>query len=456
MGSRETFLLRVPLMPRPLPAYCRENFDSCAPAPDPDCPVALSGHGSCSTPSAGRAASSGGAVGSTATPNGASNWRQSLTELGHLSRSRGSSRPSAITGVSPRSTQTRERSFPASLTPGSTAADNGIFQRRIAELGADVSSSRGPMWEDEGPSCFKLRKIKVQELLQDGSLGLILHGTSLVGFSCAEAAEAGWSIGDQIVEVNGHRVANFEEFLDRFLGARTEGLPIEFFIVRKEHLANVSVVREEKPDGTFAEVDGTLTDFLSRSDLWDIAGRMHQKFGTTTKRPSEEFAFSIAGSFPDDGSDHMIKCESITENPYIQALRKRRTELIETSETWEHLDKSLPSQLATKRSDALSTLLSNSSSRHPQNQRVDCGALSASMDITIADCGSDDAGGGLKMHEPFMGLPKWSLHLTCGSAPGCGAVEASSLDIQPTPRVDLESSDLDPRQFMPASAFSDR
>jgi hypothetical protein len=72
---------------------------------------------------------------------------------------------------------------------------------------------------DEGDSqgCFHVRHVEVSELLEDNTLGLLLHGTSVVGFCSSKAEQAGWRVGDQIVEVNGQRVGSFDEFLECFV-----------------------------------------------------------------------------------------------------------------------------------------------------------------------------------------------------------------------------------------------
>ncbi|CAJ1340208.1 unnamed protein product [Effrenium voratum] len=175
--------------------------------------------------------------------------------------------------------------------------------------------------------CFRLRQVSVEALLQDGTLGLLLHGTSVVGFCSEDAATHGWRVGDQIVEINGRRVAAFEEFLERFLAAQLQGFPITF-----------SVLRREIPDD---EGKDPLDNFFNETKFVDLASQLKNKFGSSEPRKAP----SPTG-------------ESIMENPYIQALRKRRSELSRSPEGWSDEGEypSLAAQMASERCDALATL----------------------------------------------------------------------------------------------------
>jgi hypothetical protein len=85
---------------------------------------------------------------------------------------------------------------------------------------------------------YRLHHIEVERLQKDGTLGLLLHGTSIVGFRSAEADLAGWRVGDQIVQINERRASNFEEFQSCFRMAQSkDGFPIDFGVLRKEEPA---------------------------------------------------------------------------------------------------------------------------------------------------------------------------------------------------------------------------
>lgn len=312
---------------------------------------------------------------------------------------------------------------------------------------AAAAAAKALAAEAEGgvPACFRLRKVLVHQLLEDGTLGLLLHSTSVVGF-CSPAAEAhGWILGDQIVEINSRRVAVFDEFLDQFLAAQEEGFPIEFSVLRKE----TAPAEAEPTDGAAAE--GALDSFFSDTDFGDLAGQLQRKFGAAAMLPKEasrasNTSRSNPGADDADGDGQLPRCDSITENPYIQALRKRRSELLKSSEGWTQEESdTLATRLATQRSDALATLLSSGSGRRPTFGVVaDC-----SGGIVGADCAADI--------RPVVGmagstpsaLNAWSLTRAC-SRP-CNAPEHSAYEIQPTPRMDAESN-LDPQQFQPVSA----
>lgn len=212
---------------------------------------------------------------------------------------------------------------------------------------ASPSSEAGkgePSEDDEGTDasasgCFRLRQIRVDALLQDGTLGLLLHGTSIVGFCAPEAEKVGWAVGDQIVEVNGQRIALFDEFLEKFVAAQEQGFPIEFSVLRRE------CVEEQELS------EDALDSFFSGTNFVDLAGQLQQKFGNFSPARDAQSNLGTPRS-----QDTQVQNESITENPYIQALRKRRDELRQTTEKWADGSYTLASRLATERYDALASL----------------------------------------------------------------------------------------------------
>eukprot|EP00747_Dinoflagellata_sp_TGD_P164851 gnl/TRDRNA2_/TRDRNA2_185368_c0_seq1.p1 gnl/TRDRNA2_/TRDRNA2_185368_c0~~gnl/TRDRNA2_/TRDRNA2_185368_c0_seq1.p1 ORF type:complete len:336 (+),score=76.08 gnl/TRDRNA2_/TRDRNA2_185368_c0_seq1:75-1082(+) len=240
---------------------------------------------------------------------------------------------------------------------------------------------------------FHLRHVIVRELLEDETLGLLLHGTSIVGFCSSRAEDAGWRISDQIVEVNGHRVTNFEEFLRRFGDAQSEGLPIDFSVLRREDPTEAGAAEDE------------LEGLFSGTNLFDLAGQLH-RLKSVERKPE-------AQNNGADGNDaetcEMKKGNEVTDNPYIQALRRRRDELLRTADYWSDgpAESSLASRMATQR-DALATLDAGSP------MRPGCGGL---------DSGSDSA------------LP-WEC---CAPSRGCGTREAMH-DFLQTPRPDTFAS----------------
>ena len=185
--------------------------------------------------------------------------------------------------------------------------------------------------------CFRLRHVQIEALLKDGTLGLLLHGTSVVGFCSEEVADQGWLVGDQIVEINGKRVSAFDEFLERFVTAQEEGFPIVF-----------SVLRRETPE--VPETKDPLDSFFNQTQFADLANQLKNKFGP---QPKKVPTLQPASSFGET---------SILENPYIQALRKRRSELSRSPEGWseDYQAQSLAAKMASERGDALATLSKDS------------------------------------------------------------------------------------------------
>lgn len=260
-----------------------------------------------------------------------------------------------------------------------------------------------------GSGYYRLRHILVNELLEDGTLGLLLHGTSVVGFCSQRAEETGWCVGDQIVEVNGNRVTMFDEFLDRFMAAQEKGFPIDFSVLRREQCGDEKSLPQDS-------AEGALEDFFGATSLVDLAGQLNRKFGGPSNSAADadqdvgrlRREDSSLGYFEGAGGP-----DAIIENPYIQALRKRRTELLRNAEGWAtDVADTLASRLATQRSDGLATLMS----------RVE------SKDVSTAErCNS--RGG----PPTIAGLPaEW---FSC--VPGkCASQSACHGDILPTPRVD--------------------
>jgi len=251
--------------------------------------------------------------------------------------------------------------------------------------------------------------VQVDKLLEDGTLGLLLHGTSVVGFCSAEAEAFGWAVGDQIVEINSQRVAVFDEFLDHFMAAQEEGFPIDFSVLRRE---------ADDPDES-KHAEGALEDFFSATNFLDLAGQMQQKFGAMPAF-AEDNGPQTSALPADDGDGQCFHSESITENPYIQALRKRRSELFRSAEGWSNDAESLAAKLATQRSDALATLLK----RRQETPRIKSA-------LPLCDAGSGSAG---DLPPPLQ----WPVGLACGARP-CGSHEAMTYEIQPTPRPDVET-----------------
>lgn len=280
-----------------------------------------------------------------------------------------------------------------------------------------------------GSACFRLRHVRVHGLLEDGTLGLLLHGTSVVGFCSPQAEEAGWRIGDQIVEVNGQRVAVFDEFLDCFVAAQEDGFPIDFSVLRRECLGD--------PDGG---AEDALEGFFSATNFTDLAGQLQKKAAHVA--PVENSGQGGAGR-GDEDPRAFLRAESITENPYIQALRKRRNELFRSAEGWtsEVVD-SLASRLATQREDGLATLTRNAMGETPRSQ--------ANYGFGY-DGGYGGGGGGMDRYgadfESFAWAPCMQEQGTCASR------EAALNEIQPTPRVARMDQDSVDWEQMPTVAW---
>lgn len=205
-------------------------------------------------------------------------------------------------------------------------------------------------------TCLRLRQVEVSELAEDGTLGLYMHGTSVVGFSGVAADIAGWVVGDQIVEVNGARVSAFSDFLDRFAEAQEAGFPMVFTVLRRE-------LQEDLGEDA---AQGAIESFFSGHTFMEIAGQLQNKFKTPLAPDSPSDRRQNEGKR--NGGN--LKLDSVLhdpvfDNPYVQALRRRRSDLMRSSAGWwrqgdadDMDDSSLASRLATQRSGALSTLVS--------------------------------------------------------------------------------------------------
>jgi hypothetical protein len=223
----------------------------------------------------------------------------------------------------------------------------------------------------------------VEELQQDG-LGLLLQGTTVVDLCSQKAEETGWAIGDQIVEVSGQRVVSFEEFIERFKVAQEkqfhDGSPICLGVLRRESMGDAD-------DDDDAE--DALAKFFDEASMADLAKKLQRKFDVLSDGLQRKLD---AGSVGDSNSgfrgllarqnsgDSADEDETpaaapppplpITENPYIQALRKRRSEHLFSVDGWAsdgwppsgeggnsaEGGGSLASRLATQRIDAVATL----------------------------------------------------------------------------------------------------
>uniref|UniRef100_A0A7S0AEX7 Uncharacterized protein n=1 Tax=Pyrodinium bahamense TaxID=73915 RepID=A0A7S0AEX7_9DINO len=186
-----------------------------------------------------------------------------------------------------------------------------------------------------------------------------------------------------------------------------KGLPIDFGVLRREFAEDCAGNAEEAIEG-----------FFSATDMTHLAGKLQQKFGPSPspcRLPTPCSAVSNGNYERQEEGFGLERCESITENPYVQALRKRREDLQSAnSDRWMLEDGAEPlaARLATHRSDALATLTVPA----PQEGRRGLVALPAPL--ALAGC---IAGGG-------------GRHCAGSHSASCMA----SHTIQPTPRVDLE------------------
>jgi len=231
----------------------------------------------------------------------------------------------------------------------------------LPSLGLDEGACRPESADSES---YHLDRVTVQRPLDDGSLGLVLRGTFVDGFAAPEAEAAGWTVGDKIVEVAGCSVGTFKEFLAQLHFAQEAGYPITFSVLRRQQ-AELSRGTPEAADASPATVadhaaKDNLDGFFGETTLADLAGQLRSKFGANVRRKCEDQgASSSSSTLPGDSdSQPSARSLSVMDNPYVQALQKRRDELFRSVEGWSsEVAASLASRLATERSDALATLV---------------------------------------------------------------------------------------------------
>eukprot|EP00929_Paragymnodinium_shiwhaense_P005085 TRINITY_DN10655_c0_g1_i1.p1 TRINITY_DN10655_c0_g1~~TRINITY_DN10655_c0_g1_i1.p1 ORF type:complete len:469 (-),score=92.30 TRINITY_DN10655_c0_g1_i1:297-1703(-) len=222
-----------------------------------------------------------------------------------------------------------------------------------------------------GSRCHCLRYVVVDRLVEDGTLGLLMHGTSIVGFCAVDAEDMGWQRGDQVVEVNRTAVSSFDEFLEAFIAARQGGFPIRFGVLRQEPVT----LELASSLGDFNTRDITMLSMLG-ADV-DAAGgsipdSIREKLEGNNLTPLSE-ALGVLPDLavsPDVGLSLGEPLEGYESNPYIEALLQRRTELEVDSEGWTACADtsraaSLPSRLATERRDALASLVKQAVAQDP-------------------------------------------------------------------------------------------
>merc|ERR1719199_1285214 len=171
-----------------------------------------------------------------------------------------------------------------------------MSKSRLQEPNSLLDLSKSSRLDDgDSQGCFHVRHVEVTELLEDNTLGLLLHGTSVVGFCSSRAEQAGWRVGDQIVEVNGQRVGSFDEFLECFVQSQSQhGLPIDFSVLR----------RELRPlSGEADEAEDALESFFSATNFVDLAGQLQRKFGSSSDR---------GASFGDEDYGQILRSESMS------------------------------------------------------------------------------------------------------------------------------------------------
>eukprot|EP00931_Biecheleriopsis_adriatica_P032961 TRINITY_DN19173_c0_g1_i1.p1 TRINITY_DN19173_c0_g1~~TRINITY_DN19173_c0_g1_i1.p1 ORF type:complete len:351 (+),score=78.63 TRINITY_DN19173_c0_g1_i1:85-1137(+) len=216
-------------------------------------------------------------------------------------------------------------------------ATSQLNGKKVPAAGSKQPLLEKPPGAGTGGECFHVRQVKIDALLDDGTLGLLLHGTSIIGFCSEAASHFGWLVGDQIVEVNGQSISAFEEFLEKFMAAQAQGFPIHFGVLRREVTAK-------------DEFNDPLEGFFSQTNFVDLADQLRSKFGSTP-RGKHSLAAAI-------NSQARNGCEDQEDNPYIQALRQRRSELCRNTEDWmdETGCQSLAARMATEREGSLATL----------------------------------------------------------------------------------------------------
>lgn len=230
---------------------------------------------------------------------------------------------------------------PAELPPEATRAG--------ADAGAEAALGR-----------FYLRRVCVDRLPPDGSLGLLLHGTSVVGFSKPGVEDAGWAVGDQIVEVNGEAVASFDEFAAALAAAReVPSCPLRFGVLRRGRDAGAG----GGPATDGSEAEAPLRRFLDAADLVDLAAAARRRPAGTGSSPTGGTGCARAPSRSCEpgtgGAREPVSAplgDSIMDNPYIKALQHRRSELCRSAETLKDPPGTLAARLASQQHGTLATM----------------------------------------------------------------------------------------------------
>lgn len=220
-------------------------------------------------------------------------------------------------------------------------------QLRAATKAEEIST-------DEGNTCtLRIVDISVNGLQSDNTLGLLLHGTRIVGFRIEAAKEVGWQIGDKIAEVNGQTVGTFEDFMDCFRDAHQKhGFPVQFNVIRGDQKHEAESTAED-----------TLRNFFSTADFEQLTGQLHEKLGEipVPAEPNRK-QMSLEGFLtPNKPDEPAASCSP--EHPFVTALKLRRDALIRGNRGWakwaddDFVDScdSVASRLA-QRQDGVSTL----------------------------------------------------------------------------------------------------
>lgn len=255
-----------------------------------------------------------GAIGQSVTKSAQSTARKmaEMNKLALNSHSKTGARPEAQLQTFPRPARA------AVVCDGGLSADDCVDADRVPL--SMSSTERG---------CYRLRKVSIDALQNDGTLGLLLHGTSVVGFRCMQAEANGWKKGDQIVEINGRRAGNFDEFQECFrTSQREDGFPITFSVLRREEALDMD-------ETAASNADDALTNFFSTTDFTNLAGQLQKKWGEEAKQKNT--------ASPDSATEKVDKkpltknpSESnfTMDNPYIVALQRRRDALFRSNEGW--------------------------------------------------------------------------------------------------------------------------
>lgn len=270
------------------------------------------------------------------------------------------------------SSQAVASSVSRSIKPGLKTGGHAVIPHDCVEAQsvrlslATCSTARG---------CFRLRHVLVDRLEKDGTLGLLLHGTSIIGFRSSQAEGAGWHIGDQIVEVNQQAVGNFIEFQEAFREATTNrGFLADFSVLRREEQC--------KPDEGIGAEEGAedaILSFFNTTDLMHLEDQLDKRFGkpgfeedrTLSANGCGEVSardklLSSACDLPATSARNKPAINLSLENPFILALEGRRKALTNGSAGWAryaddgHVEASdsIASRLA-QRQDGVSTLYLN-------------------------------------------------------------------------------------------------